>query len=226
MKHLFKTKKTKAFLTISFCSLLLSVGLSSCKKDDTNTDSVAMVMAVNAASSSTVAQDFYVNNEKANTSPLLYSQNSAYVSVTNANAVQFRSAGTSTVNASSAVYFANGLKYTVFYTDDKSVVYGPNDPNGPSAGKAKVRFLNLSQALDAKADIAISGNSKIVTDLAYKTGSSYAEVNPATSFSLSLAGSTSVLLNLPTTIAAGKNYTVYFTGTTIATINYQVIEEN
>lgn len=226
MKHLIKTGKIKTLFTVSLFSLLFVLVLSSCKKDSTNDNTVAAVMAVNAASSSAEGQDVYINNVKINGSALFYSQKTDYVTVTNGNNVQFRTAGTATVNASAAVYFAHNQKYTLYYTDDKSIIYSANDFNPPSSGKAKVRFLNLSQALNAKADVAISGGAKIVSDLAYKAGSAYSEVNAATTFSLYAAGSSSVLLSLPTTIQAGKIYTIYFSGTTNATINYQVVAEN
>ena len=224
MTYFIKTQQIRTLIIASVFIVLLALNISSCKKDENNGTTVAMVTAINAASST--GQDAYVNNTKINSSALAYSQSTGYVRVENADNVQFRSAGTSTVNASTAVSFAANKKYSVYYTDDKSIVYEQNDETAPASGKARVRFINLSQALSAKADVGLSGGAKLASDLAYKAASVYSEVNTATTFSLYAAGSTSVLLSVPTTIQAEKIYTIYFSGTTALTINYQVVVEN
>lgn len=227
MKNFVKTQQIKTLFVTSAALLFLSLGLSSCKKNnDENQMGTSAVIAVNAASSASTAQDFYVNNVKMNSSTLAYSQNTGYLSVQNANNVQFRSAGTSNVSASSAVSFEAGKRYSVFFTDDASIVYKENDQTAPSSGKARVRFVNLSQALSSKLDVGLSAGAKIVSDLAFKAASAYNEVNAATTFSLYTAGSTNILLNVPVTIQAGKIYTIYFTGTTTTAVNYQVVVEN
>ncbi len=227
MKHLLKTQQIKTLFIASAALLFFSAGLSSCKKNNDEAQmGTSAVIAINAASSASTGQDFYVNNVKMNSSALAYSQNTGYVNVQNATNVQFKSAGTSTVNATSNVNFAAGKKYSVYFTDDNAIVYQENDQTAPSSGKARVRFVNLSQALSAKADVGLNAGAKFISDLAYKAVSAYNEVNAATTFSLYSAGSTSVLLNLPVTIQAGKIYTIYFSGKTTATVNYQVVVEN
>ncbi len=227
MKHFVKKQQIKTLFITSVSLLFLSLGFSSCKKNnDDNQMGASTVIAINASSSLSTGQDFYVNNVKMNASALAYSQNTGYLSVQDANNVQFRSAGTSNVSASSAVNFSTGRKYSVYLTDDASIVYQENDQTAPASGKARVRFINLSQALSSKADVSLNAGAKIVSDLAYKAASAYNEVNAATTFSLYTAGSSSVLLNVPVTIQAGKIYTIYFSGTTTATVNYQVVVEN
>src|SRR5215217_1115691 len=113
MKHFLKTQQIKTLFITSVCLLFLSLGLSSCKKNnDDNQMGTSTIIAINAASSASTGQDFYVNNVKMNSSTLAYAQNTGYLSVQNANNVQFRSAGTSNVSASSAVNFEAGKKYS------------------------------------------------------------------------------------------------------------------
>ncbi|MFD2144594.1 hypothetical protein [Mucilaginibacter antarcticus] len=86
-----------------------------------------------------------------------------------------------------------------------------------------MRFINLSSVLTTNVDFGVAAGTKLVTGLGRKAASAYYEINAATAFSLYLAGSTSVLLNIPVTIQAGHIYTVYVSGSTGATLSYHLI---
>jgi hypothetical protein len=210
-------------------ALALATCLSACKKDNqgpTMTTASAYVMATNSAEASD-AQDFYSDNNKVNTSALAYSQSTAYIDVKAGNhQLQFKSSANATVNSSATLNAGSGKYYSVFYTDDKSTVTTTDDHTAPQTGKARVRFINLSSALNAAVDFGITGGSKVVTSLAYKTASAYNDVSAATKFSLYLAGSSTVKLDIPATIEAGHIYTIYISGATVATIHYNVLVQD
>lgn len=209
-------------------ALALTTCLSACSKSDNPapTTASAYVMATNSAEASD-AQDFYSDNHKVSTSALAYTQSTAYIDVkAGSHQLQFKSSANATVNSSATLNAASGKYYSVFYTDDKSTVTTTDDHTAPQTGKARVRFINLSSALNAAVDFGITGSTKLVTNLAYKTASAYNDINAATKFSLYLAGSSTVKLDIPATIEAGHIYTIYISGATLATVHYNVLVQD
>ena len=228
MKTYFNLKSPKTLSTIVVAFVLLSIGLAACnKKSDPEPTGPAYIRAVNSAQV-LAPQDFYVDDNKLNTSALAYTQSTSYVDVNSgAHNVQFRTSGTTTANVSGAIYLSPGSYSTLFYADDNTGVATEDDNTAPQSGKARVRFINLSTALiNSNVDFGLSTGNKIVTNLAYKIASAYNEVDAATSFSLYAAGSSTATLTLPTTIQAGKIYTIVISGTTTATLNYTVHVQN
>ncbi|HVS90986.1 MAG TPA: DUF4397 domain-containing protein [Mucilaginibacter sp.] len=224
MKTILNSKKIQTASLVFMAILFLSLSFSSCKKDDHNTLS-AYVIATNAAQSST-AQDFYLNNNKA-ASAIAYGSSSNYISASTADKQgSFKDTGTSTTNTTFNLSLTGGQYYDVFYTDDKSAVTAQNDRTAPGNGKAKIRFINLSSALQANVDFGISGGAKLVSAIAYKGVSSYSEVDPTSVFALYLSGSSSALLSIPATIQAGHIYTIYVSGTSSANIAFHLVNEN
>jgi|SRR6187402_2184748 len=228
MKTNFKFRIPKPLSILASVSLLLTICLAACNKNnDTNqAGTSAYVMAVNSAQTS-APQDFYVDNAKLNGSAVAYTQNTDYVSTgSGAHNAQFRTAGTATVNSSFGVSFAPSSYNTVFLADDNTATVTQDDRTAPQSGKARVRFINLSSALNSNVDFGLAAGAKIVSGLAYKAVSTYYEVDAASSFSLYAAGSTTVALSIPTTLQAGHIYTIYTSGSTIATITYHIVAQN
>lgn len=96
----------------------------------------------------------------------------------------------------------------------------------PQAGKARIRFINLSSALATSVDFGATGVAKLVSSLAYKSASVYYDVDPATAFSLYAAGSSTAIISLPPTIEAGHIYTIYVSGATTGTVTSHLVTEN
>jgi len=217
----FKNPKTLSILFAAF--VLISIGITGCKKNnDTEVTGTAFVRAVNSAEAS-APQDFYVDDNKQNTSALAYTQTSSYSTVTaGAHNAQFRTSGTTTVNVSGGVFLNPNTYSTFYYCSDNTAVPVQDDNTNPQTGKARVRFINLSAALNSNVDFGLTAGNKIVTNLAYKTASAYNEVDAATSFSLYAAGSSSAALTIPTTIQAGKIYTIVISGNAAVTYNVYV----
>jgi hypothetical protein len=223
MKTSKKLRQTYGGLLVAFAVV---AGFSSCKSDAQITGD-AYVRIINS-SESAPPQDFYLDSTKINSAAVAYGQNTNYVTTTSGDRkARFKTAGTTTVNSSSNVGIHAGNYYTVYYTGGTSsnANYITEDNMiAPAAGKAKVRFVHLSSAAASSIDLTIQGGQKIVSNLAYKTASTYQEVDAATSFQLFAAGSTATALNITNLgLQAGKIYTIYFSGSTTATITYHVI---
>lgn len=221
----FKNPKTLSFLFAAF--VLLSIGITGCKKNNTFEEpGFTYIRGANSAQAS-APQDFYIDESKVNTSALAYTQITPYATAyAGAHTAIFKTSATGTVNVAGPIYLSPNTYNTIYYADDNTGVATQDDRTAPQSGKARVRFINLSTALNSSVDFGLSAGNKIVTNLAYKTASAYNEVNAATSFTLYTAGSSTVSLNIPTTIEAGKIYTIVISGTTLATLNYTVYVEN
>jgi hypothetical protein len=226
MKKKISIRTPKSLITI-IGLLLVTVCITSCSKNDNSSISAsAYVMAVNSAEAS-LPQDFYVDNNKASSSAMAYTQASAYATVkAGDHQVQFRNTGTTTVNSSVSLSTSGANYYSVFYTDDKSTVTTTDDHSAPKANKARVRFINLSSAVNSSVDFGIGTGNKIVTGLAYRAASAYYDIDAATTFSLYAAGSSTVMLNIPATIQVGHIYTIFISGATTATVSYHVLVQD
>ena len=226
--------KTPSILSTSFIALSVAAitCFSSCSKNNDNeVVAGASIMAVNSAQTS-APQDFYVDNTKVNSSAIAYTQNSGYIIVSSGSthSIQFKTSSTSTVNTTNSSSFAPGGFYTVFYTDNNGSATYPDDRTQPQPSDARVRFINLSSAMTANADFASTTGSKsnaIVSGLAYQAASAYYEVSgAANTFTFSTSGSSTVLLNIPVTLQAGKIYTIFISGSTSTTITYTLVAES
>lgn len=227
MKTLLNYTTSKTLFTAA--ALAIVAGFSSCSKNDgmdANSNTAAYVMATNTAEASD-AQDFYADNNKVNSSALAYTQSTAYIKVkAGSHNLQFKSNASATVNSSATLNTENGKYYSVFYTDDKSTVTVADDHTAPQTGKARIRVINLSSALNSAIDFGVSGGSKLFTSLAYRAASAYNEIDAASKFSLYLAGSNTVSLDIPVIIEAGHIYTIYISGATQASIHYHVLVQD
>jgi hypothetical protein len=227
MKTYFNLKNPKTLSILFAAFVLLSIGLTACNKNtETEVTGTAYIKAVNSAEAS-APQDFYVDDTKLNTTAMAYTQATAYGTVNaGTHNIQFRTSGTTTVNVSGGLYLNPGTYSTIYYASDNTGVAVQDDNTTPPSNKARVRFINLSSAINNSVDFGLSSTNKIITNLAYKTASTYSDVDAATSFQLYAAGSSTATLSIPTTIQAGKIYTIVISGTTTATITYTVYVQN
>ncbi|MBS1525104.1 MAG: DUF4397 domain-containing protein [Bacteroidetes bacterium] len=224
MKTILNSRNIKTGSMVIAVIFSLSLALSSCKKDGNNNSLSAYVIATNSAQGS-AAQDFYLNNNKA-ASAIAYGSSSDYISASTADKQgSFKNTGTATANTTFNLSLTAGQYYDVFYTEDNSAVTAQNDRTAPDNGKAKIRFINLSSALQTNVDFGVSGGAKLVSAIAYKGASSYYEVDPTSVFALYLSGSSSALLSIPAIIQAGHIYTIYVSGTSSANIAFHVVNE-
>lgn len=215
--------------------ILLLVGITaaftSCTKDDGSGNTQAAHVRVVNAFDGSASQDLYLDNVKVNSSAVAYAQNTGYLSAAAGNHnAKFTNSGSATANVAFSVSLQASNYYTIYYTTNDTTksafVTHDNATAAPSTGKAKVRFVQLSSATASTVDFGIASSTWLATNLAYKVISDYYEVDANTSFALYASGSQTVLLSIPTSVQAGKIYTVYISGATALTLSAHVIAEN
>jgi hypothetical protein len=227
MKTASKLKNFRLLSLSTVAVMLLALVLNSCsKKHDENENMSAHIKVTNASESSS-AQDFYLDDTKLTTSSVAYGTSSDFLTAsTGDHQGKFQDSGTTTVNTSFALSLQAGKYYNVFYVDRKSYDSFEDDRTVPQPGKIRVRFINLSSALNSAIDFGITAGSKIASNLAYKSASTYYDIDTTAALSLYATGSSTALLSIPGTFEAGHIYTVYISGTNTASITAHIVAEN
>lgn len=206
---------------------------TSCKKGNdsaVNASLNAKVKIVNTVDGSS-PQDMYLDNAKLNSSAIAYAQSSDYLTAkSGSHAAKFTNSGSATANVSFNVSLQADSSYTIYYTSNGSTnssVVTTDNLTAPAANMAKVRFVNLSNAVTSNVDFGVSATSKLVTNLAARSVSAYSQVTAGTTFYLYSTGSINSMLTIPTTtLQAGKIYTVYISGSTTLDLTYNIVAEN
>ncbi|WP_179412433.1 DUF4397 domain-containing protein [Mucilaginibacter sp. E4BP6] len=206
---------------------------ASCNKNNdasVNGSLSAKVKVVNTVDGSS-AQDFYLDNVKLDASAVAYEQSSDYLAAkSGSHTAKFTNSGSTTANVSFNVSLQTDSNYTIYYTSNGSAsssVVTTDNLTAPAANMAKVRFINLSNAVTTNVDFGVSATSKLITNLAARAVSAYSQVTAGTTFYLYSAGSINAMLTIPaTTIQAGKIYTIYISGSTTLDLTYNIVAEN
>ncbi|MFI5157523.1 MAG: DUF4397 domain-containing protein [Sphingobacteriales bacterium] len=206
---------------------------TSCNKNNdasANASLNAKVKIVNTVDGSS-AQDFYLDNAKLNSSAVAYTQSSDYLTAkSGSHTAKFTNSGSTTSNVSFNVSLKADSSYTIYYTANGSTtasVVTTDNLTAPAANMAKVRFVNLSNAVTSNVDFGVSATSKLVSNLAARTASAYSQIAAGTTFYLYSTGSANAMLTIPaTTIQAGKIYTIYVSGSTTLNLTYNIVAEN
>jgi hypothetical protein len=216
---------TRLLFALTFICMMAT----SCKKDDHdggNANLTAYVQVTNSAMGS-AAQDFYLDTTKVSTWEVPYGASTAFLPIkAGEHQAKFENTGSASVNTTLKLTLEAGKYYSVFYADGNSYGNYEADRTAPQSGKARVRFINLSSKLSSNVDIAATGGAKLVSDLAYKAASAYYDIDAATAFSLTLTSTSSALIDIPAGMRSGHIYTIYFSGTTSATVTPHIVTEN
>lgn len=196
---------------------LIVTGLSSCEKDDVDEYGSAQLKVVNAAQGSGV-QKFYVlgNLIKDN---LAYSEYSDYINVNSGNrlSAEFRKQNNGIEYADGELWLANTKHYTVYLAgsgSDARIKQFEDNLSSPSSGKAKIKFIHLSDGIASDIRIKNASGDEIVNNLSRNIESSYKTIEPG-SFSFSIYGTASGDLIKSfnfSNMEAGRIYTIYFSG--------------
>ncbi|MBE9584155.1 DUF4397 domain-containing protein [Mucilaginibacter sp. JRF] len=228
MKIFDQLKNTK-ILSLSLI-VLATVSLSSCDKDDDDATSGKAQIRITNAVEGSASQELYLDGNKISTSAVAYGNTSSYIETNSGDRqAQFRNEGSATASTAFDLELQNNKHYSVYFTgnaESKTSVVTEDDTTAPSSGKAKVRFVHLASAVTSSVDVGLSAANKVFTDVAYKAASAYKEVDANTKFFLYGAGSTQAELDMSTAVQVGKIYTIYLSGSTIATLKYTVVAEN
>lgn len=214
----------------SFLFLTLLFTLSSCLKDN-NDNTVPQVSALSIvhASPGTEAFDFITENEFVSrpfkyAGPFKYAQRTAYnefysgirnVSIYEANSTT-DTLRTGKINLEAQKY------YTLFIIGPATApefLLVKDSLEVPAAGKARVRFINLSP--DAGSfDLVSDGTNNLFTNTVYKMSTSFVNVdgNKTYDFEIKKSGTTKASLQ-DVELKSGFNYTIWAKGLEAATVD-------
>lgn len=209
-------------------TLLLLAGFSAlftaCKKDDENTDQARVL--VTHASPDAPGVDLLVDNNRVNSAPLTFPNNTGYLNV-NAGTrnIKVNAAGTSTTVINADIPFVKDKNYSVFAINQLSSISAilvEDDLATPAGGKAHIRFFHLSPGAPAVTVGVLAGGTftPVFSNRAFETqatataNQAFTPVDAGTyTFDVRVAGTTNSVLNLPgINLQAGKIYTVFARG--------------
>lgn len=207
---------------ITYLALAGLISFTACKKKDPDPPPPAApkayVMFGNTSVDVPSATAKVAGTAVSSASNMAFLVNSGYVGidpVTNA-AVAFHSASNLELKATSLTLNANTY-YTVFLTGKviaPEIAYTTDDLSTPSAGKAKIRLLHLSN--DTLKLTATVDATTIATGITFKNASSFVEV-PAGTWDIVVTDPSPSTIHLTETLSsqkldAGKIYTIIKTG--------------
>lgn len=169
--------------------LLLGVAAFSACKTDVQAPQSVSALAITNASTSATALDFFIDNQKVNSTGLLTGQKVDYVQVypgtRNGTVTE---TGTSKSLYSAGFTLMSGQYHSLYILSegDSFFYFNVKDEfTTPPADKAEVRFMNLSSDSPAYS-LEISGETASFGDRAYKTYTPFQSVTPQTAVKLIL----------------------------------------
>lgn len=203
-------------LAMLFIALFTMISFTACDDDDDDDVAQARVQVVHA-SPDAPGVDILIDNDKVNSSALVFPNNTGYLTV-NAGTrnVKVNAAGTTTSVINADVPFEANKNYSVFAINRLANIEAllvEDDLSAPAAGKAHVRFIHLSP--DAPAvDITTNTGTVLFGNVAFKSGTAFTPLDAGTyDLQVRVAGTNTVALPLPgITLEAGKIYTVFARG--------------
>jgi len=209
---------------------LCSTGLSSCKKNNPGevVNGQAKLKMVNASLAED-HQDFYLDNEKLTTSALAFGETSEYVKIPSGNrSVSYTGINDTSIDTS--LNFTPSITYTTFLVTNKKgeleiVNYEDNLSNTEST-KVKIKLINLTPSFATGINVMVQGGTQFVNGLAFKEASNYFTVDTGLNLRYSVVGSGSIKTIENTHLVGGKIYTIWFSGTTTATLTAHIITDN
>jgi hypothetical protein len=215
-----KTNYSLKFMALLMLGLSTVLTFSSCKDDDDDSTPAPIgsgnLMVIHA-SPDAPAVDLLLDGTKINTADVVYTDNTAYFSVTSGTrTLKVNVAGTATTALQASLPIVKNKNYSVFAIDSVSKISGlfiEDDLTAPAAGKAHVRFIHLSP--DAPAvDVAVTGGPVVFGNKSFKEFTNFTPLDAMTyNLEVRLAGTSTVVLPLPgIALTAGKIYTVYAKG--------------
>jgi hypothetical protein len=212
--------------------LSLAISISSCEKNDVDEGGSVNLKVVNASPNST-GMSFILANTVLVSGGLDFTESSDYIN-TNAGSrmvAQFRTEGSSANFASGELWIFRDLTYTVYLAGEGSnarVKFYQDNLSAPASGKARVKFLDFSNGIPANINIKNGAGNNLVTNLIRDIPSSYQDIDSG-ALSLQIydtALKTSVGTFEAGTLAAGKIYTIYITGSSSDNVSVHQVVHN
>jgi len=216
MKNLQQIRTRRAGIIGMVC--LLAAAISSCTKVNNN-DVVlppSALISVVDASPDAGNLDFFLDNNMANTYPIVYGNGLDYLrAYVGKRTATFYTSGTTTKIKTDTMTLKDGKYYTLFLSNIASkadYLLTTDTLTNPGASNSSIRLVNLSP--DAPAvDLAIQGGNTIATNKAYRGFSSFATISANTyTFEVRQKGTTIVVATLSARLMPGSVYTIWLQG--------------
>ena len=196
------------------------VFIASCDQDEDENVQPDPVSYVSLYNASPDAPDLniLVDNRQLNTYPFEYSDHTGYLRFYTGNRnLKFGPFGASNSVVDTTVTLENEKAYSIFVVDDfneASLLILNDNSDEPAAGKAKIRFVNLSPDGGA-VQLKVKGESTFLTDGEdFKEATEFFEVDAKTfDFEVVAAGNADAKLQLPAIVVQeGWFYTILVRG--------------
>ena len=196
------------------------VFIASCDPDEDENVQPDPVSYVSLYNASPDAPDLniLVDNRQLNTYPFEYSDHTGYLRFYTGNRnLKFGPFGASNSVVDTTVTLENEKAYSIFVVDDfneASLLMLNDNSDEPAAGKAKIRFVNLSPDGGA-VQLKVKGESTSLTDVkGFKEATEFFEVGANTfDFEVVAAGNADAKLQLPAIVVQeGWFYTILIRG--------------
>lgn len=216
------------FITL-LCASIISM-LSSCKKHDPNlvVKGETKLKMVNAVETET-NQDVYVDGEKATTAALAFAQTTDYVKIASGSR-NIKFMGANGAQTESTVNYTPSIVYTTFLVSDRTgardILSVEDNLSNPEAGKAKIKLINLTPMFLTGINVSVQAGTQFVNGLLFKETSSYFTVEAGMNLRYNVVGSTNIKTINGENLVGGKIYTIWFSGTSTATLEAHIITDN
>jgi len=218
-------KNLSTTFKIIVATLTISTVLMSCMKDNDNVPAPSISgLNVIHASPTTEKLDFLVDNTIANLAELAYTTKIGYLNLySGSRQLSVVKKGSSTPIVSQKFSLEPQTAYSLFVIgkiDTAKLILLKDSASAPAAGKAKVRFVNLSP--DATAlNLAIAGSTTdLFTNRAYKQFTTFESVDAAEKVTFNVKNTTTGAIEtalVDTKLESGKIYTIWVKGLKAAT---------
>jgi hypothetical protein len=206
--------------TTLLAALVITLGLSSCMKDDfENTPISISGLSLVHASPTTEKLDVYIDNTRASIDDFAFGNKMDYLRAYSGDrTITVTKKGLTTRLTSDVVKLVPDFGYTVFVVDKFEAIdllTLQDDLALPAAGKAKVRFVNLSPDGGAL-NLAINGAATDLADnRAFKEFSAFVPVDAAENVTFNVKNKATGAVEATISgvkIEDGKIYTIYAKG--------------
>lgn len=218
MKNQFYLKRFKNIATICLTACAIVFLFAGCGKteDPEPLEPTSGIAIIQMSDASYGGQDAYISGFKVNQNSITYGQVFGYFLVKpQLTTIDFKNSSTSTLNASTTITPVVDKAYSVIFGDNNAIVKAEDEQTLPQLGKARIRFLNVSGYLNQNVDFGGAGGNKLVLNSPINTASTYYEVDPSTTTSITVypAGNSTAALTTNVSLVAGRVYFYIVSGT-------------
>lgn len=222
MKTIYKTYPTTPLIKVFTLLLVSVVLLGSCQKPAKEQPELQSAVNVVNAIIGMPQVGFFINKTKVEGDPLKYTDESGYfITFPGARDFDVLADGISDYILKTNFTFKQNTYHSIFMVGESgsvSAFFTDDDLSNPPAGKAKVRFVQLSPDAGGLV-LSIKNGAVLFPEQAFKTASSFITIDPGV-YDLQVTTPTgTVLVEKNVTIAAGAIYTAWSKGLRAGTSN-------